>query len=281
MKQFHNELRQIELGPDLSNIPNFGIWHLNIKRAAELIVLDMWFSGEFPDIKEPEDWDGNEDDPRLKLALIYHSELFERRLVAAIDSGKLRTAYELRDFDERLDLEETFIEFSALGDWLEAHNYSEGDVLKNWMDQELELLNKAYDEITYLRAIIREGKFQTDDIRVHGRFATLEKVDSMKPSEISAACKGLIIQNQELKEKLKNALSCQPPKVDRPLSTRQRRTFLTLIAALCKYAGIDPKARGAAQRIKGITETYGAPVDDGTIQKALGEIPDAVETRMK
>lgn len=70
-------------------------------------------------------------------------------------------------------------------------------------------------------------------------------------------------------------------KQEKPLETRQRRTLLTIIAALCKHAGIDPQVRGAAQRIKQMTETLGTPIDDETIKKALDGIPDALETRMK
>ena len=84
-----------------------------------------------------------------------------------------------------------------------------------------------------------------------------------------------------LKDKLALSQSEQPAKVDRPLHTRQRRTLLTIIAALCDAAGIDYKERGAAQRIKSNTELVGAPIDDGTILKLLEEIPDALETRMK
>lgn len=68
---------------------------------------------------------------------------------------------------------------------------------------------------------------------------------------------------------------------DQPLSTRRRRTLLIIIAAFCKHAGIDPGARGAAQRIKKMTQSLGAPIDDETIAKALAEIPDALESRMK
>ena len=70
-------------------------------------------------------------------------------------------------------------------------------------------------------------------------------------------------------------------KSDKPLTTRQRKTFLIIIAALCSSAKIDPQARGASQRIKELTESLGVPVDDETIRTLLSEIPDALETRMK
>lgn len=54
-------------------------------------------------------------------------------------------------------------------------------------------------------------------------------------------------------------------KNDKPLATRQRRTLLTVIAAMCKYEGLDPQGRGTAQRIMEMTDDLGAHVDDGTI----------------
>ncbi|MDP2433455.1 MAG: hypothetical protein Q8O33_15730 [Pseudomonadota bacterium] len=65
------------------------------------------------------------------------------------------------------------------------------------------------------------------------------------------------------------------------LTPTERNTLLTIIAALCKYEGIDPQGRGAAQRLMEMTDDLGAHVDDGTIRNHLAKIPDALETRMK
>jgi len=70
-------------------------------------------------------------------------------------------------------------------------------------------------------------------------------------------------------------------KEDKPLGTKERRTLLTIIAALCKKAKIDPNQRGAAQTIMALTEELGAKVSDDTIKNYLDQIPDALESRMK
>lgn len=70
-------------------------------------------------------------------------------------------------------------------------------------------------------------------------------------------------------------------KKDKPLNTTERNTLLTLIAVLCKCAGIDPQAKGAAVKIANLTEEFGATVTDDTIRKHLDRIPDALESRMK
>lgn len=66
---------------------------------------------------------------------------------------------------------------------------------------------------------------------------------------------------------------------DMPL--RSRRTLLTIVASLCSSHGLDIRARGVSQRIKEMTEKFGAPVDDETIRKVLSAIPDAIESRAK
>jgi hypothetical protein len=68
---------------------------------------------------------------------------------------------------------------------------------------------------------------------------------------------------------------------EKPMTTTERNTLLTIIAALCKYDGLDPQERGAAQRIMEMTDDLGAHVDDETIRKHLAKIPVALETRMK
>jgi hypothetical protein len=68
---------------------------------------------------------------------------------------------------------------------------------------------------------------------------------------------------------------------EKPLSTRNRHTLLTIIAALCKQARIDYSQRGAPQRIKETCEAIGAPVSENTIASVLAEIPDALDSRAK
>jgi hypothetical protein len=70
----------------------------------------------------------------------------------------------------------------------------------------------------------------------------------------------------------------QPTK---PLTTTERNTLLTIIAALCNYSAIKPDDRGAASQIAKLTEEIGATVSDDTVRRWLKQIPDALESRMK
>jgi hypothetical protein len=69
--------------------------------------------------------------------------------------------------------------------------------------------------------------------------------------------------------------------VDKPLSTTERNTLLTIIAALCDYSAIKYQERGAAVQIAKMTQEIGAAVNDDTIRTILAKIPNALETRMK
>ena len=66
-----------------------------------------------------------------------------------------------------------------------------------------------------------------------------------------------------------------------PLSTRERDTLLTIIAAFCKYESLDPAGRGTATEIARMTQDLGAAVSNETIRKFLKDIPDALEVRTK
>ncbi len=69
--------------------------------------------------------------------------------------------------------------------------------------------------------------------------------------------------------------------VSAPVSVRERRTFLAIIAAICRHLKFDYDATGAAMRIAEMTQELGASVHHNTIRDALKLIPDALESRQK
>ena len=68
---------------------------------------------------------------------------------------------------------------------------------------------------------------------------------------------------------------------EKPLTTNERNTLLTIIAALCDYSDIDWTVRGVAGQIAKLTDEIGAPVTDDTVRKWLELIPGALERRKK
>jgi hypothetical protein len=70
--------------------------------------------------------------------------------------------------------------------------------------------------------------------------------------------------------------------VDKPMGTTERKTLLTIIAALVKDAKLNINQPGkAAIFIEGLTDELGAHVSKRAIEDHLKKIPDALETRMR
>lgn len=90
----------------------------------------------------------------------------------------------------------------------------------------------------------------------------------------------LVVRTQALRD-FEDKVSAKQQVLDRPLHTRERRTLLVVIAALCDLAKITPGSYGAAKRVAGATDRIGAPVDDSTIGAIFKQIPEALEARMK
>lgn len=90
----------------------------------------------------------------------------------------------------------------------------------------------------------------------------------------------LVVRTDALRE-FEQSINGAPAGADKPMTTTERNTLLTIIAALCDNSAIDSAGRGAAGQIAKLTEKLGATVTDDTIRKVLAKIPDALESRMK
>lgn len=90
----------------------------------------------------------------------------------------------------------------------------------------------------------------------------------------------MVVRTDALRE-FEQSINAPSESNSKSVTTTERNTLLTIIAALCDYSAIDPAARGTASQIAGMTAELGAPVTDETILKVLVKIPNAVERRMK
>lgn len=88
----------------------------------------------------------------------------------------------------------------------------------------------------------------------------------------------IVVRTTALRE-FEQAVNDEPASVEKPMTTTERNTLLTIIAALCDYSDIKHQERGAASKIVKMTEEIGAPVTDDTIRNVFGKIPDALESR--
>ena len=74
----------------ISFLDNFGVFRLNLSRAARLICVDLWFSGQI-EVEVPEAESYSPEDPRFDERLKKHIKIFEERLIQAVARGKLDT----------------------------------------------------------------------------------------------------------------------------------------------------------------------------------------------
>lgn len=89
-----------------------------------------------------------------------------------------------------------------------------------------------------------------------------------------------VVRTDALRE-LEQSLNSEPKVKTKSAQTKERRTLLTIIAALCKPAKVDYKKSDAVQTIQRMLNDVGISLDDKTIRDALNEIDDALEARMK
>ncbi len=90
----------------------------------------------------------------------------------------------------------------------------------------------------------------------------------------------IVVRTEALRE-FEQTVNSASNASDKPLTTNERNSLLTIIAALCDYSAIDHKDRGAASQIAKLTDGIGASVSDDTVRRVLAKIPDALESRMK
>ena len=70
-------------------------------------------------------------------------------------------------------------------------------------------------------------------------------------------------------------------KKEKPLSTTERNSLLTIIAALCDYSAIKHQERGASSKIVNMVAEIGAEISPDTVLRVLEKIPEALESRTK
>jgi len=90
----------------------------------------------------------------------------------------------------------------------------------------------------------------------------------------------IVVRTAALRE-FEQTVNGTPTGAEKPLTTTERNSLLTVIAGLCDYSDIKHQERGATTQIANMTEEIGAPVTDDTIRKILAKIPFALERRNK
>ncbi len=258
----------------LIELPEFGVWHITAGEAAELIAMDMWGAGEFPDLDEPEDWDGVMTETHLRRILAGEIDKMYKRLCAAISSGTLKAKFQ-RDLDDNIQFDGAYIAFSDLDEWLNQRGYHADD---EYSDHQERMSSQAWamaEYAQYLRSASKDGRMLLNSIA----FRSVLKNDggiseTATVDELKAAIKQAYLEIQEYKAQIDLAKASEQLESEKPLKTRERNSLLKIIRAILHGAKIQPNGRDTVSKIKNWAEAENLLLDEGTIKKYLRQIAD-------
>ena len=98
-----------------------------------------------------------------------------------------------------------------------------------------------------------------------------------------------MVEEIKTKAQLPEAHTLPTPPIRKSATTKAADTYLVIIAALAKKAGINIHEAGAANKIRCELDLLGIPMSEGTIYnnivkvlpQVLADIPDAIGRRQK
>ena len=144
-----------------------------------------------------------------------------------------------------------------------------------------ELRNMTYETPAYKQSIVVLGQ--------NGEMCEiLEQCSNDQPSTTASYqparnlpnVSNFVVRSSALMDFVQS-IAPQSNEAPKPMTSSERNSLLTVIAALCDYSSINIDERGAATQIAKRTEEIGAPVSDDTVRRILTKIHDAVERRSK
>ncbi len=261
---------------NLERIDNFGVWSVPIRELAKLVAIEMFYGAQIS-IKgfDPEiEYDLNGE--TFLSALSPHVIRVENSMIACIERREIKTTWLKRLLDTgKIDTANTLISSEEFFKFLELFGLDgeiaceEGWPIRDRLEVEGGL---SYDVSEYIRRVRSFGG------KADKAFIASEK---NKYAENPELLEMLIMENFALKFNAKPQAG-KDDQVDKPITTRERNTLLTIIAALAKEAKIDlSKPAKAGEAIAHLTELIGAPVDHSTIEGKIKQISEAVKARQK
>lgn len=240
---------------DYIGLADFGVFHLNVNDAAELIAKIISLEG-MSDVVVP-DADEFHSIHSQELTNLISNQIAEYRkmLLSGIDKGTLETVQIRRNPDESIISEETFVNASVLTDWLAIRNIElEGDWYAEYMDQELQVAESAALAINIERINQRNPKSRFERYSDDENIARLEKIiNSLK---------------FELHRKRTSKRSTKP------LHTKERESLLKMIIGMAvggyRYTP-QAKRNEATPDIVNDLNVNGVALDPDTVRKWLKE----------
>ena len=235
-------------------LTGFGRRNVTIKKAAELLAIDMFANGKdicgYADNKtRTEWWEGKISDEEILSSLSKQVSIFEKKILAAVENKQLKTIICKKNFDEKIIIESVRIDLNDFYQWLLDHDYLKHGyifevhdekqlrllgLLENYADFLLKADDKTIDEVNGIDDMLEfiatnQGKkLESDDINV-----------------ILTQYRTAIFKIHELNEDIKLLESDETKTSDKPLSHSERRSLQNIIVALMEV--IEGKAPGIAK----------------------------------
>ncbi len=231
------------LGQTLLELEGFGVWMLSLEEAAELIACDLWATGDV-DAPALNEYSGSLISMEVRDQLANVKAIFLPKLTNAIEIGRLTAGKIMRDFDEVIIPDQTFIDYTALCGWLEGRGYSTGDAFEEWYDRALNISDRLVEEQIWLR---RAAKNEIQAMPATIGFCSIQTIDKEAGVEALAnQLKSALLENQHLRERLAKAESAR----QETTQFLAKRSHLLATAALIKLleAPVErPRLQGMKQ----------------------------------
>jgi hypothetical protein len=173
------------------------------------------------------------------------------------------------NLDGEIDAKETWLRLSDVEDWCRCRNLDTGELFGQYWD----------DEQRIFEGMGEAGDVARMECETQNFDAELETISSNAKwdENMMEQYSKLMRENFVLRSTKSHARTAE-----RPIATKERKTLLAIIAALCKDAGYDyTKHAKTAGLIQSTADKMGISIGETTIEGHLKKIPDTLATRMK
>lgn len=240
-------LSRLDDSQRLPELPNFGIFYLSIPSAAALIVDDLKRSGRTTfGVEENSDEDSKKREKRLASRVAELTANLEARLLASVESGRLRCCTQSRTLEDFLQGSDrqylpdyTHIQYSDLLAWLADAGYVdpnsqyESPAFSDYERHELDLLENLQSDLklrrdqrgrridSYMRVLVPPASDKDAELRLKERLA-----------ELLRQVQDLERENQTLKTSIGQV-------AETPVNALTKHSYLKMIGILCEKCKYD------------------------------------------
>lgn len=251
---------------DLFFLKDYGVFHLSVTQASKVIAKILCLQGdiedELPEI--PDDENYSLYDSSLDAPLSKSIEKYKKIILLGVEKGTLKAERLLRNPDESVNPDETYLEMETLADWLADRSIEiRGDWYEQYVSDEQKVAEVAVRAIGIKRYNLLNRKNKKEELTPEEQNSILRiKLEELEKEKAEAW-----INSYSYDRKIEKI----PPK---PLHTKEKETLLKLVIGMAKDAyGYDPLASRSPvpKEISDILAQRGMPLDPDTVRRWLKE----------